>query len=326
MFCIPLVIAAFVLHRWPIGDILCQLYAVLISVSVNCSVVTLAIISVDRYFALSKPVESRAHLTFTKRRYKLIIIASWLHSVFWASGPLFKWGSTKLDEFTHTCKPDWGGEGLANKTYALCLAFFAFAVPVGAMIYAYYKIYCIARASKRAAARYDPQKEESPQGERVPLKESTATKHTHAAATADDNKALKTVLLLIGSFAACWSIYTLATVWRISASNSVPPWIVRVGLVLTLCNCCIDPFIYSIRDEKMKREIKEMICKILCRNTWNHYPKRYLPKDIALFEDCGLQALEICLHLKPNLLRNYRVDHVKIVRAPFDFPFSSYNP
>ena len=190
-----------------------------------------------------------------------------LHSVFWASGPLFKWGSTKLDEFTHTCKPDWGGEGLANKTYALCLAFFAFAVPVGAMIYAYYKIYCIARASKRAAARYGPQKEESPQGERVPLKESTATKHTNAAATADDNKALKTVLLLIGSFAACWSIYTLATVWRILASNSVPPWIVRVGLVLTLCNCCIDPFIYSIRDEKMKREIKEMICKILCRNT-----------------------------------------------------------
>ncbi|XP_022789258.1 rhodopsin-like [Stylophora pistillata] len=266
VFCIPLVMAAFILHRWPIGNTLCQLYAVLISMSVNCSVVTLAIISVDRYFALSKPVESKAHLTLTKRRYKLIIVASWVHSVFWASGPLFKWGSTKLDEFTHTCKPDWGGEGLANKTYALCLAFFAFAVPVSAMIYAYYKIYRIARASRSVAARYNPQKENLPKGEHVPLKESTSAIHSNAAAAAEDNKALKTVLLLIGSFAACWSIYTLATVWKILAPNSVPPWIVRIGLVLTLCSCCIDPFIYSIRDEKMRREIKEIICKILCRN------------------------------------------------------------
>lgn len=267
MFCIPLVIAAFVLHRWPIGDTLCQLYAVLISLSVNCSIMTLTIISVDRYNALSKPVENRAHLTFTKRRYKLIIIASWVHSVFWASGPLFKWGSTKLDEFTHTCKPDWGGEGLANKTYALCLAIFAFAIPVGAMIYAYYKIYRIARASKRSAAYSNLPTGKEMSRESVPLKEGTASKHTSNAATAEDNKALKTVLLLIGSFAACWSVYTLATTWKLFAPNSVPPWIVRVGLVLTLCNCCIDPFIYSIRDEKMKGEIKEMICKIFCRNT-----------------------------------------------------------
>ena len=266
VFCIPLVITTFILHRWPLGDTLCQLYAVLISLSVNCSIMTLTIISVDRYNALSKPVENRAHLTFTKRRYKLIIIASWVHSVFWASGPLFKWGSTKLDEFTHTCKPDWGGEGLANKTYALCLAIFAFAVPVTAMICAYYKIYRIARASRREAAYRGVSTGKTP-GESFPLKEGATTKTTSTAATAEDNKALKTVLLLIGSFCACWSLYTLATVWKLFAPNSVPPSLVRVGLVLTLCNCCIDPFIYSIRDEKMKQEIKGMICGVFCRNS-----------------------------------------------------------
>lgn len=262
MFCIPLVTTAFILHRWPLGDTLCQLYAVLISLSVNCSIMTLTIISVDRYNALSKPVENRAHLTFTKRHYKLIIIASWVHSVFWASGPLFKWGSTELDEFTHTCKPDWGGQGLANKTYALCLAIFAFAVPVCAMIYAYYKIYRIARASRLRDAAYRSLPTGKTPGESVPLTKGAATKHTSSTATAEDNKALKTVLLLIGSFCACWSLYTLATVWKLFAPNSVPPSLVRAGLVLTLCNCCIDPFIYSIRDEKMKQEIKEMIGRI----------------------------------------------------------------
>lgn len=265
MFCIPLVITAFILHRWPLGDTLCQLYAVLISLSVNCSIMTLTIISVDRYNALSKPVENRAHITFTKKRYKLLIIASWVHSVFWASGPLFKWGSTMLDEFTHTCKPDWGGEGLANKTYALCLAIFAFAVPVGAMICAYYKIYRIARASRKEAV-YRSRPTGKPAGEGVPLTKVAAAKHTSSTATAEDNKALRTVLLLIGSFCACWSLYTLATVWKLFAPNSVPPSLVRAGLVLTLCNCCIDPFIYSIRDEKMKQEIKEMVGKIFRKN------------------------------------------------------------
>ena len=249
------------LHRWPLGDTLCQIYAVVISLCVNSSIMTLTIISVDRYNALSKPVENRAQTTLTKRHYKLFIAASWVHSVFWASGPLFKWGRTKLDEFTHTCKPDWGGRGIANKTYAVALGIFAFAIPVATMVYAYYKIYLIARASKRAGA-YNPLPTETSGMEGAP----TTSKHTSSSTgSTEDNKALKTVLLLIGSFAACWALYSMATVWKLFAPNSVPPWIVRVGLVLTLCHCCIDPFIYSMRDEKLKREIKGMICSVFCK-------------------------------------------------------------
>ena len=246
------------LHSWPLGDTLCQIYAVVISLCVNSSIMTLTIISVDRYNALSKPVENRAHLTLTKRHYKLIIAASWVHSVFWASGPLFKWGSTELDEFTHTCKPDWGGQGISNKTYAVSLGIFAFVIPVASMVYAYCKIYLIARASKRDRV-YNPLPTETSGKEGT----TTTSKHTSSGTgSAEDNKALKTVLLLIGSFAACWALYSVVTVWKLFAPNTVPPWTVRVGLVLTLCHCCIDPFIYSIRDEKLKREIKGMICGV----------------------------------------------------------------
>ena len=224
---------------------------------------TLTIISVDRYNALSKPVETRAQLTLTKRHYKLIIAASWVHSVFWASGPLFGWGSTELDEFTHTCKPNWSGEGLANKSYALALAIFAFVIPVGAMVYAYFRIYRIARASKRGSMYNRLPATESGKNEGATM----SKKHASTTAPDEENKALKTVLLLVGSFAACWALYSLATVWKLFAPNSVPPWIVRGGLVLTLCHCCIDPFIYSIRDERMKQEIKAIICRMFCKST-----------------------------------------------------------
>lgn len=249
------------LHQWPLGDILCQIYAVLISLSVNSSIMTLTIISVDRYNALSNPVESRAELTLTKRHYKLIIAASWVHSVFWASGPLFKWGSTELDEFTHTCKPDWGGEGVANKTYAVALAVFAFVIPVAAMVYAYYRIYHIARAStKEGMYKLLP-----PKVERRNEEAATTSKHKGYTVSTEDNKALKTVLLLIGSFAACWALYSLATMWKLFAPKSVPAWIVRAGLVLSLCHCCIDPFIYSIRDERLKKEIKAFVFSVIRR-------------------------------------------------------------
>ena len=264
VLCIPLVIAAFVLHHWPLGDTLCQVYAVLISFSVNSSIVTLTIISVDRYNVLSKPLETMAEMTVTKRHYKLIIAASWVHSVFWAIGPLFKWGSTKLDEFTHTCKPNWGGEGLANKSYMLSLAIFAFALPVGAMVYAYFRIYHIARASKRKNVyNLIPSKNEIEENAEAAMTKT----HASNAGPDEDNKALKTVLLLVGSFAACWALYSLATVWKLIDPSSVPPWIVRGGLVLTLCNSCINPFIYSIRDGIMKQEIKGLIFKRCCKSS-----------------------------------------------------------
>lgn len=75
--------------------------------------------------------------------------------MFWVSGLLFKWGSIKLDEFIYICKFDWGGEGLVNKIYVLCLVFFVFVVLVGVMIYVYYKIYCIVRVLKRVVVCYD---------------------------------------------------------------------------------------------------------------------------------------------------------------------------
>ena len=226
---------------------------------------TLTIISVDRYNTLSKPLESMAEMTVTKRHYKFITVASWVHSVFWSTGPLFKWGSTKLDEFTHTCKPNWGGKGLANKSYMLLLATFAFALPVGEMVYAYFRIYRIARASKRKNLYNLIPSKNNEIEENV---EAAMTKaHVSNAGPDEDNQALKTVLLLVGSFAPCWALYSLATVWKLIEPSSVPPWIVRGGLVLILCNSCINPFIYSIRDEIMKKEIKGLISKRFCNSS-----------------------------------------------------------
>ena len=253
----------------------------LISVTVNASLVTLCIISLDRFNTLSKPFESRAGLTFTKRHHKLIIACSWIHSVFWAGAPLYGWGSVTLDTYTHTCKPDWGAGGAVNRSYATCLAMFAFTLPVVLMIYAYFKIYRIARSSRekfsydgygstggrhKTVARYaaegkgkDEDEDTRSTSSRVILSCLHSTDQEHRTVMAEENKALKTVFLLIGSFAACWALYTVVTMWKFAAPNSLPAWIVRAGLVLALCHCLIDPLIYSIRDTKLKRELKDLL-------------------------------------------------------------------
>ena len=198
------------LHHWPLGDTLCQIYAALISFSVNYNDADHHKRGPLQHTPLKATRINGREMTVTKRHYKLIIVASWVHSVFWSTGPLFKWGSIKLDEFTHTCKPNWGGKGLANKSYMLSLAIFAFALPVGAMVYAYFRIYRIARASKRKNLYYLIPSKNNEIEENV---EAAMTKtHASNAGPDEDNQALKTVLLLVGSFAACWALYSLATV------------------------------------------------------------------------------------------------------------------
>ena len=213
---------------------------------------------------------------------------------------MYGWGSITLDPYTHTCKPDWGASGAVNRSYSVCLAFFAFTLPVLVMVFAYVKIYQIARSYKAAlayesygtengrrntVARYAGDRDDDARSSTRAIHgtddRERKTKNDHdvdarstdsgtplnrdgasskqESPTAEENKALKTVLLLIGSFALSWFLYTVVTLWKFSAPDSIPAWVVRVGLVLALSHCLIDPLIYSIRDTKLKYELTQFI-------------------------------------------------------------------
>ena len=238
----PLLIVSVVKQSWMFGNLMCHVHAVTVGISLNASLMNLCAISVDRYYFITSPL--RYTDIVTRRRTVVSIVFVWFHSVFWAIAPLFGWGEYIYEASTATCKPNWNGEGLADKSYALCLAVICFLVPVLVMILAYSMIYKTARKQLRNI--------QIPRG------------ITNAQST-ERNKASKTVLMIIGVFFLCWSVYTAVSLWKLFASLSdLPPRLVRIGLYLAVSNSCVNFYIYAIRDKCFRKGLKRLF--VLCQS------------------------------------------------------------
>ena len=232
----PLLIVSVVKQSWVLGTSMCQAHAVTVVISLNASLMNLCAISVDRYYFITKPL--RYTEIVTRRKTVVSIAFVWLHSVFWAITPLFGWGEYIYEENMATCKLNWNGEGLWDKSYALCLGLVCFTLPVLLMIFAYSMIFKTARKQLR----------------NIQFPGGVTNQSTHM------HKASKTVLIVIGMFFLCWSVYSAVTMWKLIAKSvsDLPPRLVRIGLYLAVSNSCVNVYIYAIRDKVFRKGIRHL--------------------------------------------------------------------
>lgn len=248
IFCAPLLLVVACRQQWNMGDALCRTYSTVISLSLNVSIMTLFLISLDRLNAVSKPFDYRAKETFTQKWTMWLVLFAWLHSIFWAAAPLVGWGEIIEDEVTNTCKPNWAAEGLKNTLYSMGLAAFAFAIPVLSMIAVYGVIYYRSKVSSRFMKNRS---------------QSNVDQDNQIIRQKQQSAILRTVLVVVGMFAFCWLPYTIATTFKLFFHKPPPSWLVHLGFMLAASNSCVNPAIYSAFDKGMRDEFKRLC--LICR-------------------------------------------------------------
>ena len=231
MFCCPLLLVALLHQQWILGWATCFAFTVVTSASINTSIMTLFLVSLDRLMAVIRPFEHRAQDTFTQRRTSFLIVTGWIHSLFWAVMPIFGWGEIVSEPNTYTCKPNWSANGFKNRTYSLGLGIFCFAAPVITIVVVYIFIY---RRSKMKDGM---------------LQEATSLQTK--VRQEQQRKILMTVLMIIGTFCCCWLLYTIVTTWKFVSHHAPPNWLVQLGLIFALSNSCANPIIYAVRDRRL---------------------------------------------------------------------------
>ena len=236
----PLLIASSLRQDWMFGVTLCQAHAVTICVSLNASIMSLSAISVDRYFFITKPLKHSR--IFTTHRTAGAVVFLWVHAIFWAVAPLLGWGRYTYEDSTATCKPDWHADEFPHKIYALCLGIFCFLIPVCVMVCAYVAIY---RAAKKQVQRIH-----IPESARDEWKTMLRMKF----------KAMFTVLIIIGLFFLCWSVYTVVSLWKMFATSTkaLPFRLIRAGLYLAVFNSCINFYVYALRDRVFRNGLRKL--------------------------------------------------------------------
>lgn len=234
----PLLIVSVVKQSWVLGEAVCHVHAVIICVSLNASLMNLCAISVDRYFYITRPLRYPEIVTTQKTIFVIVMV--WAHSLFWAFAPILGWGEYIYEDGTATCKPNWSGESLGNRTYALGLALFCFLLPVLVMVVAYTMIFSTARKQLRNI--------------QLPGVSTINRKVTKS------HKAAKTVVIIIGMFFLFWSVYTVVSLWKLFASLSdLPTRLIRVGLYLAVSNSSVNFYVYAIRDKVFRKGLRRLL-------------------------------------------------------------------
>lgn len=196
-----------ILDRWVFGRAFCNVWAAVDVLCCTASIMSLCVISVDRYIGVSYPL--RYPSIMTKRRALLAVMLLWVLSVIISIGPLFGW-KEPAPEDESICKIT------EEPGYAIFSAVGSFYLPLAIILVMYCRVYVVAhRESQGLREGHKTEKSDSEQvilrihrGNTTALEEESLRSRTHFALRllkfSREKKAAKTLGIVVGCFVLCW--------------------------------------------------------------------------------------------------------------------------
>ncbi|XP_066938805.1 5-hydroxytryptamine receptor 1-like isoform X1 [Macrobrachium rosenbergii] len=132
----PMALLYELLGEWQFGRLACDVWVSFDVLSCAASILNLCMISVDRYLAITKPLEYGVKRT--PRRMVAYIAFVWLGAAFISLPPILILGNEHGDGGS-TC------EVCQNFWYQIYATFGSFYIPLTVMVIVYYKIFCAAK-------------------------------------------------------------------------------------------------------------------------------------------------------------------------------------
>lgn len=135
----PMAMLYEVFGSWELGPVACDVWVGFDVLSCTASILNLCMISVDRYYAITKPLEYGVKRT--PKRMILCVSVVWLGAACISLPPLLVVGDR------HFYLPDLGNQCLVSQDsgYQIYATFGSFYIPLAVMMFVYYKIFRAAR-------------------------------------------------------------------------------------------------------------------------------------------------------------------------------------
>lgn len=291
MLVMPFAATYEVMGQWVLGQTFCDTWTSLDVLLCTASILNLCMISVDRYFVITRPFQYA--MKRTPARMALMITGVWLSSAVISIPPLFGWKAKSED-------------GQCNVSQAVGYQFYAtigaFYLPLAVMIVIYYRIYMVSSRIAQAEAKSKPQGDSGglsaepsttnlrktsmvvgeenhncPNGSTKKRDESTvemlpkkkkrsfgfmSKSRLNKISSSKERKATKTLGVIMGAFTACWLpffILALIKPFCKDQDHCIPHWLSSVFLWLGYANSFLNPIIYARFNRDFRTPFKEIL-------------------------------------------------------------------
>ncbi|XDV54047.1 hypothetical protein PO909_022424 [Leuciscus waleckii] len=234
---------------WLFGEVFCNVFIGMDVMCCTASIMTLCVISVDRYLGITRP------LTYPARQngqlMAKMIVGVWLVSASITLPPFCGWAQNVNTAGVCLISQDVG--------YTLYSTAVAFYIPMVVMLFMYYKIFKAARKSgaKHHFAALPPIQEFST------LSCLLNRERRSASIFRREQKAATTLGVIMGIFSFCWLPFFLFTTARPFICgllcSCAPVWLERVLLWLGYTNSLMNPFIYAFFNRDLRSTYKDLL-------------------------------------------------------------------
>ncbi|XP_066549308.1 melanopsin-A [Amia ocellicauda] len=230
--------------RWIFGEKGCELYAFCGALFGICSMITLMVIALDRYFVITRPLASIG--VMSRKRALVILSVVWLYSLGWSLPPFFGWSAYIPEGLLTSCTWDYMTFTPSVRAYTMLLFTFVFFIPLIVIMYCYFFIFRAIRATNKAVSRI------SSDDNKDSVKKFTRMKN--------EWKMAKIALIVILLYVISWSPYsTVALTAFAGYSDLLTPYMNSVPAVIAKASAIHNPIIYAITHPKYRSAIAKYI-------------------------------------------------------------------